>query len=170
MGRIHAARGSLQEAIRLLLHAQAKAPFPEYAGLLAKLYRKAGNQELANRQIALLDVADRLDKAAGETANRNLALAFADLDHRNERALELARAEIEVRRDVYTYDLLAWALFRNGRVAEADAAIRKALSQGTPEPGFHEHAARISEALGRGEEARKHRERVNALNAAYDIR
>jgi tetratricopeptide (TPR) repeat protein len=164
LARVFDAQGRTSEAIESLLQAQARAPFPEYTGMLARLYRKAGKADLANQQIALLDVADRLGQAAGERANRNLALAFADLRHRTERALELARAELEVRCDVYTYDALAWALFRAGKTAEAADAMRKALSHGTPEPSFHQHAAQIFEALGDEGEARKHRQRAAALN------
>jgi len=143
LARVLAARQQFDGAIDTALQAQAKAPFPEYAGLLAQLYRKIGKPDLANRQLALLDITDKLDRAAGESANRSLALAFSDLDYRTDRALELARAELTVRRDVYTYDALAWALFKNGRHAEAVEAIGKALSQNTPEPSFREHAARI---------------------------
>jgi tetratricopeptide (TPR) repeat protein len=147
LGRLLASRGDDREAIRLLLQAQSKAPFPEYAGSLARLYRKTGRPDLAKKQIALLDVTDTLDRAAGETANRNLALAYADLEHRTGRALELARAELLIRRDVYTYDALAWAFFRNGKFVEAEAAIKKALAHNTPEPSFREHAEKISAAL-----------------------
>lgn len=157
LGRVSAARRQFSEAIRLLLQAQAAAPFPEYTGLLAKLYRKIGRTDLADRQIALLDANDQLDRAAGETANRNLALALSDLHHRPQRALELARAELKIRQDVYTYDALAWALFQNGEVKDAADAMERALAQNSPEPLFHDHAARIFAALGRNEEANVHR-------------
>jgi Flp pilus assembly protein TadD len=117
----------------------------------------------------MLDLADKLSKASGEAANRSLALAFADLDHNPSRALELATAELEVRADVYTYDALAWALFRNGKYQEAASSIRKALSQNTPEPSFHEHAASIYEALNLATEARRQRERIATLNPRFDI-
>jgi tetratricopeptide (TPR) repeat protein len=160
LGRVHAARGEFADAIRLLLAAQAKAPFPEYAGLLAKLYRKTGKADLERRQIALLDVADKLNRAAGETANRNLSLAMSDLGHHPDRALELAQAELKVRQDVYTYDALAWALFQNGKLEEAGAGIERALQQNSPEPSFHDHAARIFEAKGQTEKAKLHREKA----------
>ena len=152
--------GAVSRGHPTLLAAQAKAPFPEYTGLLAKLYRKTGKADLARRQIALLDVADKLDRAAGETANRNLSLALSDLGHRPDRALELARAELKVRQDVYTYDALAWALFQNGKLEEAADAIQRALSQNSPEPSFHDHAARIFEAQGRVEETKLHRDKA----------
>lgn len=160
LGRAAAARQQYTEAIRLLLQAQAAAPFPEYTGLLAKLYRATGKENLADRQIALLDLNDQLDRAAGETANRNLSLALSDLRHRPLRALELAKAELEIRQDVYTHDALAWALFQNSQVAEAAIAMERALSQNSPEPSFHEHAARIFDAAGRKEEAKLQRDQI----------
>ncbi len=149
LGAVYIKREKYQPAIDALLQAQAQAPFPQYTGMLARVYRLMGKTELANRQLALLDISDKLGKAAGEAANRNLSLAYSDLNYKPARALELAEAELNVRRDVYTYDALAWALLKNGRAAEAAEAIKKALAQNSPEPSFHEHAARIYEALGR---------------------
>lgn len=166
MGRVLASKGRNEEAARVFLDAQTRAPYPEYAAELVKLYRTLGRPDQARKQLRMLDVIDRLGKAAGETANRSLALALADLEHRPARALELALSELEVRRDVYTHDALAWALFRNGKTAEAAESIRNALALNTPEPSFHEHAATIFEALGDGAEARRHRARAAALSAA----
>ena len=167
IGRVEASRGRHEAAIQSFLAAQSRVPLPEYAALLAKLYRQTGQTAAATRQLALLDVADQLDRAAGEMANRHLALAYADLEHRLPRALELARAELAVREDVYTYDALAWALYRNGHVEAAAQAMRKALSQSTPEPSFHAHAAAIYGAQGREDEAEASRKRAGALNPTY---
>ncbi len=169
MGRVLAAREKYQEAAGYFLKAKAVAPFPEYSGMLAKLYRRLGKTELAERELALLDVSDKLGKAAGESANRNLALAYADLKHNTARGLELARAELDIRRDVYTYDALAWTYFVAGNNTEAADAMRKALSQNTPEPQFHEHAARIFEAVGEANEARRQRELAASLNPHFNI-
>jgi len=147
LGRTQAERGQTGAAIESVLAAQRQAPFPEYAGLLAKFYRKTGQADAEKRQLALLDVADKLDQAAGEAANRQLALAYADLEHRPARSLALARAELAVRQDVYTYDALAWALYRNQQYAAADEAMTKALAQQTPEPSFRAHADAIQAAL-----------------------
>ena len=61
---------------------------------------------------------------------RDLVLIFADHDIRPNRALELAEGELEFRKDVYTYDALAWALYRNHRYTEAREAMQKALKLG----------------------------------------
>jgi tetratricopeptide (TPR) repeat protein len=86
------------------------------------------------------------------------------------RALELAQAEIQVRGDVYTYDALAWALYRNGKLAEAAESSRKALQFGTPEPAFYYHAGMIATALGNKTAAAQHLERALALNPHFDPR
>jgi tetratricopeptide (TPR) repeat protein len=143
LGRIAASQGRLQEAVEMFRQAQAVAPFPEYAGWLAKLYGELGKADLSAKQIQMLDVADRLNNAAGESANRNLALAFADLNHNLGRALEIAQAELAIRHDVYSYDALAWVLLKNGHAEEARSAMQRALAQGTLEPSFHEHATQI---------------------------
>ena len=107
-------------------------------------------------------------RANQEKTNRNLALVFADQDRNF--ALELAQAELEVRGDVYTYDALAWALCKNGKLVEAARAAGQALQFGTPEPTFYYHAGMIAHALGNKAEAAKYLERALALNPAFDPR
>ncbi|MBV8818625.1 MAG: hypothetical protein JO022_09735, partial [Acidobacteriaceae bacterium] len=138
------------DAVQQFLRAQAIVPMPDYAAALYDLYLKAGKKTEAQRQLANVDAIDALGKANGEKANRNLALIYADHDYRLDRALELATAELEFRQDIYTYDALAWALYKNGRHEEAAKAIAKALQLNTPEPMFQMHAAKIREALSGG--------------------
>jgi len=90
---------------------------------------------------------DKVSRAAGETANRNLVFAFADRDMKLDRALELAKGELEFRRDIYSCDALAWALYKNRQYVEAQQFMKKALKLKTPEPMFRVHAEAISDAL-----------------------
>jgi tetratricopeptide (TPR) repeat protein len=143
LGRVAAARHQAAEAIAAYTRAQSIVPLPEYAGALRELYLEQGRAAEARKQEALLDVVDRLARANFENTDRNLALVLADEGRRLERALELARNELAFRRDVYTYDALAWVLFRCGRKAEARDAMTKALAQHTPEPSFRSHAELI---------------------------
>src|SRR5437016_5897038 len=71
-----------------------------------------GLRPAAKRQRELIDFVDKMARANHEKANRSLALVYADQDRNLDRALELAEAELEVRGDVYTYDALAWVLFK----------------------------------------------------------
>jgi tetratricopeptide (TPR) repeat protein len=170
LGRVEAAEGKYEEAIQSLKHAQSAVPMPEFAAALADLYDRAGKPTESRSQMALLDVIDRMMRAKNERANRNLALVLADREWNVKRALELAQAELEVRGDVYTYDALAWALLKNGRPEEAEAAARQALRFGTPEPAFYYHAGMVANALGKKDQAKELLGRALALNPQYDPR
>lgn len=54
--------------------------------------------------------------------------------------LERAQRELRNRKDVYGHDLVAWALFRNGRLAEARNEMKLALSQHTEDVMLTQHA------------------------------
>jgi tetratricopeptide (TPR) repeat protein len=143
---------------------------PEYAEALSDLYERTGRKAEARRQLDLIEVVDKMARASNEKTNRNLALVFADQDRNLARALELAQAETGVRGDVYTYDALAWALYKNGRLEEAERAATKALRFGTQEPAFYYHAGLIAAARDKKAEAAKYLERALELNPRFDLR
>ena len=80
-------------------------------------------------------------------ANRELALFYADQGIKLPEALELARRELEVRHDIYTWDALAWVLFKNGRFQQAAEAINKALALHTNDSLLLFHAGMIYHSL-----------------------
>jgi tetratricopeptide (TPR) repeat protein len=168
LGHVAKLRGQTQRAIELYKSAQARTPLPDYAGALHDLYLAAGEPKEALKQMQLVDVIDRLGQAAKERVNRNLAMIYANHDYKIARALELAKTELEVRNDIYTWDTLAWALLKNGKAAEADAAIKRALVLGTPEPMFYMHAAKIAGALGHSEDAAKYRKQTLAFDPSFN--
>jgi tetratricopeptide (TPR) repeat protein len=147
LGKVLAASGDVKGAIENYLRAQQITPLPDYASALYDLYKGAGDEARAAKQMDLLDLIDKVSQANGEKANRNLVFAFADHNVRLDRALELAQGELQFRRDIYSYDALAWALYRNHRYPEAKEAMAQALKLGTPEPQFKLHAQVIEEAM-----------------------
>ena len=169
LGRVEAARGNTQAAIGHFLRAQAAVPLPEYAAALESLYLRAGKPAEARKQLELIDVVDTMARAQGEKTDRKLAVIYADRGRKLDRALHLATEELKVRQDVYTYDALAWVLFRNGKAEEAEAPARRALSLGTAEPSFFYHAGRILMALGKREEGSKLLRHALDLNPEFDI-
>lgn len=146
LGKVQAAEGHIDAAIRNFEHAQSMVPMVEYAGALEDLYRGQGREAKAKEQQALIDAIDTLTRAARESTNRTLALILADHNRRLDRALELMQAEMLVRGDVYTWDAWSWVLYKLGRFQEAREASQKAVRLSTPEPSFYLHAARIAEA------------------------
>ncbi len=178
LGRTSAAGGDLKTAVANFLKAQAVVPLPEYAGWLETLYQLNKDAAAAARQRGILNATEKLMAANGEKANRTLALIYADNSTDNAgdngrnlgRALELARAEFEVRADVYTWDALSWVLYKNKKFGEAKQASEKALAQHTPEPLFYFHAGMVAEANGDKVAARELLEKALALNPHFDPR
>jgi len=146
LGKVEAARGHLEAAIRNYEKAQSIVPLVEYAGALEDLYSAAGMAHKAQQQRDLIETIEKLGRANGEKTNRNLALVLADHGRDLDVAVQLMQTEIPARGDVYTWDALAWTLYKSGRIAEAKAASAKALKLGTPEPVFYSHAKQIASA------------------------
>jgi tetratricopeptide (TPR) repeat protein len=149
LAQARAAQKDWKSAIENMRLAQQATPLPDYAAALFDYYTATGQAAEAQRQKEMIAVIDRLGQAGKEKVNRNLAMIYADHDWNVVRALELARNELEVRGDIYTYDALAWALYKNKRYQEAADAARKATRFKTPEPMFALHAGLIEAALTR---------------------
>ena len=69
---------------------------------------------------------------------------YANHDVHLSEALTLARKEFEVRHDIYTWDALAWALYKNSQPQEAAVAIKEALNLDTRDPLLLFHAFAFS--------------------------
>ena len=110
--RVYAARGQFREAVERYQKALAVIPLPEYAAALGDVYTRLGREADARRQYALVEYIGRLSALNRTVYNRELALFYADRGVRPADALALARLELQARRDVYTYDVLAWALLQ----------------------------------------------------------
>lgn len=167
LGRRYAAGGEFDKAIDNFRKAQTVIPLPDYTHALAILYAHTGRAREARQQEQLLDVIDKLGQANGEKANRALAVDFADEDRNLDEALRLARGELAVRGDVYTWDAMGWVLYKSGRFPEAEEASAKALALQTPEPLFLYHAGVIAVAAGDVRKGRQLLEQALELNPRF---
>jgi tetratricopeptide (TPR) repeat protein len=143
LGQVETARGHVAPAIRYYERAQSIVPLAQYAGALEDLYTTAAQPAKAKGQRDLIATIEKLGKVTNEKTNRNLALLLADHNRDLPIALELMRAELPVRGDVYTWDAYSWVLYKSGRLDEAKQASQKALRLHTPEPIFYAHARQI---------------------------
>ncbi len=169
LGKTHAAYGETGAAIQSYQRAQSIVPMVEYAGALEDLFALERKNKEAAHEREMVDIIFRIGRDRGEKTNRNLAIVLADHDRNLNTALELMRAEIQERPDVYTYDALSWVLFKAGLVAEAADASRRALRLATPEPLFYFHARAIAEASGDEATALACATRLAALNPGFDV-
>ena len=154
LAKLRANNGRYQEAIELYQRAIAVVPMPLFVAELGDLYTRAGNTAEAQKQYQLVEYIGLLGHINQVLHNRDLALFYADHNIKLPEALDLARKELDVRHDVYTWDALAWALYKNGQYDEAAKASQKALQNGTRDSLLLFHAGMIAKRAGQPEQAK----------------
>jgi tetratricopeptide (TPR) repeat protein len=169
LGKLRANNGRYAEAILLYQKAIAVVPMPIFISELGDLYAKSGNQVEAQKQYQLVEYIGLLGHINQVLHNRDLALFYADHDIKLSEALDLARKELEVRRDVYTWDVLAWTLYKNGKFAEASEASDKALKYKTRDALLLFHAGMIAERMGQREQARSELKLALQINPHFNL-
>jgi tetratricopeptide (TPR) repeat protein len=153
LAKVRAAQGKLEESIELYQRSITIIPFPVYVAELGDVYKKVGRVKEAQQQYDLVEYIGHLGKLNQVLANRELALFYADQGIKLPEALELARKELELRHDIYTWDTLAWVLYRNGRFQEAAEAVNNALGLHTKDSLLLFHAGMIYNSLAKDSEA-----------------
>jgi tetratricopeptide (TPR) repeat protein len=140
--RVALAQNDPKRAIELAERAYKKSPLPETAWVLGDARKAAGDEKGAEEAYALIV------KAGRASDPRTLALFFAVKGKDAEEAVTLARKELGVRKDIYTRDTLAWALYRKGRIADARVESDAAIALGTKDASLLYHAGAIRIAAG----------------------
>jgi tetratricopeptide (TPR) repeat protein len=171
LARIAAADGRLDEAIGHLDAAIAVVPLPDLLARRADLYGLRAGDGDSERERRDRETVLAIAALAGDAANvhdRTLSLYLADHGIDLPRALSLAESELQVRRDIYGYDALAWALLANGRPMDAAVAMEEALSLGTRDARMLYHAGMIAAAQGETDRARTMLGDAIALDSTFD--
>ncbi len=144
--RLDAARHDWRGAADAGEHAVARALDPATLGLLHDVYVALGDTAKANEYYRAMALAVLHQPGP---YHRAWSLFLLDHDREVPRVLANVEEELTTRRDVYGYDLLAWALHKSGRDAEAMAPMERALALGTRDAMLYYHAGTI--ALARGD-------------------
>lgn len=166
--RARYAAGDFDNAIIFYKRAAERVPLPEYIAPLGDLYAKLNRADEAKQQYEQVEFIEKMG-AGAETYSRQLALFWADHDVRLDEALAAAERERATRSDIYTFDALAWCLYKKGRFAEAKTAIGEALRLGTRDPRLLYHAGMIALATGENQKGADYLKQALAINPAFDI-
>jgi tetratricopeptide (TPR) repeat protein len=164
-----AAQQRYAEAVELYQKAIGIIPMPEYISALGDLYTKAGMLDYARKQYELVEYIGKLSALNQAMYNRELAYFYADHGVKLAEGLALAEREIEYRRDIYAHDVLAWNLYKSGRLEQARAAIEEALRLETKDAKLFYHAGMIFNQLGDKEKARHYLRRALSTNPHFHI-
>ncbi len=169
LAKVRAAQGKLEESIQLYRRSINIIPFPAYVAELGDVYQKTGRPAEAQQQYDLVEYIGHLGKLNQMLANRELALFYADHGINLSEALQLARNEFKVRHDIYTWDTLAWVLYKNSKFQEAAEAIKKALALHTNDSLLLFHAGMIYHSLGNDSEAQDCLSRASQANPRFHL-
>ena len=98
-----------------------------------------------------------------------MAVSYSDHDIHQQQALDLAHKEFEVRHDVYTWDAVAWALYKDSQPEQAAAAIKGALRLETKDALLFFHAGMMYQRLGEYQKTNEYLRRAIALNPQFHV-
>jgi tetratricopeptide (TPR) repeat protein len=137
---------------------------PATLGTISDAYAALGDTGKAAEYARVLEVAVSRQPGA---YHRAWSLFLLDHHRRVGEVLSKARAELEIRQDIYGYDVVAWALYQDGRARDAERPMIRALSQGTRDAMLFYHAGMIARAAGRPADGRAYLERALATNPYF---
>ena len=169
LAKVKAAEKNYGKAIELYKKAIGVVPLPIFVSSLGDVYAKMGNLVEAKKQYDLVEYIGLLSKINKVIYNRELALFYADHDMKLGEALELAKNEFEVKKDIYTYDTLAWALYKDNQLKEALDASLNSLRLGTKDAKLFFHAGMIYYKLGDTNRAEEYLSKALSTNPYFHV-
>jgi len=162
--RLSAATGHWNAALDYGSRAIAVQLDPATLGAMSDAYAALGDTVQARSFADAMAVAALSQPGA---IHRAWGLFLLDHDRDVARVLREARTDIAKRRDVYGYDLLAWASYKSGRIDDARNAATAALSRGTEDATLFYHAGMIAAAAGDSTAARSLLAKALELNPLF---
>ena len=136
------------EAVELLEQRYQAAPHAENLYDLAQALALAGKNDEAGKAFQEFEKKSLLETGRADNSNHELIFYYADQAKEPAKALEVARREIARRRDVFTLDAYAWALYVNGQYSDARKQIEPALAVGIRDAKIFRHAGEILASVG----------------------
>lgn len=166
-GHARAAQGDYENGIKFLTEADNRIPNVKATIWLGDIYNKQGNAEKAKQQYDLVEVIEQ--KIGINNDQKQLALMWADQDVKLDQALEIAKREHEMRKDIYTADVLAWTFYKKGNFEEAKKASDEAMRLKTGDALILYHAGMIEKELGNKAKAKELLKKALDINPMFDI-
>jgi len=135
---------------------------------LGDLHAAKGEATEAEAYYAKVEALETQRFAAAGHSHIAMAKFYADHDRKLIDALRMAE-ERKLTSNVHEADTLAWVYLKNGDLPRATDAIKRALSQNTPDPEIHFHAGMIAAKSGDRIAAQTHLQRALSLNPQFSL-
>ncbi|PQJ78217.1 tetratricopeptide repeat protein [Polaribacter porphyrae] len=155
-----------EEALRILETVSKENAAPDYHLLRAEIANYLGDKSAQETQTKIYLAKVKNENYGAMYAKYNVLL-FADDNAKKVKALEIAKAEVKARPTAQSYDLLAWAYYKNGSANKALEIANKYVVGKTFEPEALLHTAHILKANGKQEKALEIKEEL--LGAIYEL-
>ncbi len=182
LAKLRAQDGDWQGAIDWGTRSDAIAQMADVRALVGDAYAKLGQSAKAEEQydrVATLvgrpsgmnEGLHEVNPTAGthgHRLDRQYAIFCADHGRDSVGAYAAAVRDFEARRDIYSYDTLAWVCLRMGNTDEAQKSIELALKWGAKDPMLWYHAGEIYAAVGDSEKATKYLQDALSLDPHFD--
>lgn len=143
LARVRVAQKQYGDAVTLLNKLCAEAPRGEYLYQRAETLELAGQSVEAAKAFTEFELKALADTNLPDNSNLELAAYYVDHAHQPAKAVEIARRELERRKDVFTFDSYTWALEADGQHDAANEEMKKALQIPVKDPRILAHAATL---------------------------
>jgi tetratricopeptide (TPR) repeat protein len=168
LGELRAAQRRFDESIAHYRRAIERAPRPDLLQQLGDAYAFMGRTEEAGRwHQRALDGYLASTRRGEVQFFHHLAGYYADVARNGAEAVAWARRDAQLRPGAVTDDTLAWALYADGSIDEAQRAVDRALAGGIVDGHLYYHAMTIKAAAGDAAAAARLAERLHDLNPRY---
>jgi tetratricopeptide (TPR) repeat protein len=168
LAELQASRGQFDRSREMFAQLAARTDRPEHFQAVGDVLAAARRPEEAKpwHDRALANYAAAADSGSAGYFH-HLASFYADVREDGPSAEKWARRDLEVRKNIYAWDALAWALFRKGNNAGALDAMKKALVLGTKDAHLLAHAGSIFVRAGKISEGRDFMRQAEKANPHY---
>ena len=153
LAQVRIAQERYDDAVTLLRRRYSAAPHAENLYALAEALELAGQTDESKKAFGEFERKSLAETNIADNSNHELIAYYVDHAHQPAKALQIAKREVERRKDVFTLDCYAWALAANGAYEKADAQIQKALQLGVKDPKILSHADFIAGHLSPADKA-----------------
>ena len=141
LAQVRESQGRYDDAVALFAERYKVAPHAENLFSLAEALKRAGRDAESEKDFAEFERQSLKESTIGDNSNHELMAFYTDDARQPDKAVALARMELNRRRDIVTLDGYAWALAASGNYTQADVEMQKVLTVGTKDPKIREHAA-----------------------------
>ncbi|SHH40582.1 tetratricopeptide repeat protein [Winogradskyella jejuensis] len=154
------------EALSILNQVTSYYNAPDYNLIKAEIAEYKNDIRLKNK--AQKEYTDKVDNALyGHMYNKYDVMLYAEELQEPEKAIEIAKQEVNHRPTAQSYDLLAWSYFKAGNIDKAIEIIDAYVTGKTEEPEVLYHIAEIYKAKGRTKEVADLKEGL--LASVYEL-